>query len=88
MSDAYRCEILLSHTSNTDFGFHQFSREPRIVQKQAIPHLKGLIALWLTDITEGQYISRRLLWATSTLIFTPVDTTGSFGVIWNCSKGH
>ena len=20
----YRCEILLSHTSNTDFGFHQF----------------------------------------------------------------
>ena len=43
INDTYRCEILLSNTSNTDLGFHQFWREPRIVQKQAIPRLKGLI---------------------------------------------
>ena len=45
------------------------------------------VSLWLTDIIEGQYISRRLVWAISTLIFGPVDPTGSFGVIWNCPKG-
>ena len=45
--------------------------------------LSCIIALWLTDIIEGQYISRRLLWAISTLIFGQMDPTGSFGVIWN-----
>ena len=43
----YRCERMLSHTSNTDFQFHPFYREPRIIQKQAIPQLKGLIVGFL-----------------------------------------
>ena len=47
---------MLSHTSNTDFGFHQFQREQRIVQKQTIPHLKGLIAGFLNPEDLGQGI--------------------------------
>ena len=52
----YRCERMLWYTSNTDFGFHQFEREPRIVQKQTIPHLKGLIVGFLNPEDWGRGI--------------------------------
>ena len=39
----YRCAGLLWTTLNANFGFHQIWREPRIVEKQAIYHLKALI---------------------------------------------
>ena len=52
----YRCQLLLSDTSNTDFGFHQLQRQPRIVQKQAIPHLKCLIVGFLNPEDFGRGI--------------------------------
>ena len=48
----YRCE----DTSNTDFGFGQFQRQPTIVQKQAIPHLKGMTAGFLNPEDWGHGI--------------------------------
>ena len=52
----YRCEPLLSYTSNTDFGFHPFKKEPRIIQKQTIPHLKGLVMGFLNPEDWGRGI--------------------------------
>ena len=49
-----RYERMLWYTSNTDFAFHQAQRELRIVQKQALPHLKGLIVGFLNPEDWGR----------------------------------
>ena len=52
----YRCELMLWYASNTDFAFHQFQREIRIVHKQAIPHLKSLTVDFLNPEDWGHGI--------------------------------
>ena len=56
----YSGDRLLWSTSNTSFGFLQIEREPMIVQKQMIPHLKALMMDILILEGEGRGIIRGL----------------------------
>ena len=42
-----------------------------------------LLALWVTNIITGQYISRRLLWAIFSLTLDHMDSMDHLGVIVN-----
>ena len=57
---SYSGDRLLWYTSNTSFGFLQIKREPMIVQKQMIPHLKALMMDILILEEEGRGIIRGL----------------------------
>ena len=78
----YSDDRLLWHTSNINFGFLQIKWEPMIVQKQMIPHLKGLVMGIL--ISEGE--GRGLLGACHAHCLWKVYFLGKKGVAtsWDC----
>ena len=73
----YRCERMLWYTSNTDFGFCQFLREPRIAHKQAILHLKGLIVGFLNSKDWGAWHS---YWPATHTLYDELNFLGEEGV--------